>query len=85
MIKKFDELFEDEAPKNSNPSQEVNEEEKFDATNELKEAFMRYLLNTAGIKPENVTGVDAYNKYVLIRTVNDDEIRIDFTKKYTGM
>jgi hypothetical protein len=53
-----------------------------DVDNELFEAFRRYLVNTAGINLENITGIDAYNKYVVISTKNDDPVRIEFTKRY---
>lgn len=55
---------------------------KIDVDNELFEAFRRFLLNTARIDPKNITSIDAYNKYCIIHTDNDDPKRIDFKVGY---
>lgn len=57
-------------------------EKKIDVDNELFEAFRRFLLNTARIDPKTITKIDAYNKYCIIYTENDDPKRIDFKVGY---
>ena len=82
-IKPFSDIFEEDqkAKLAQNMADDENAEKMEE---ELKEAFMRYLLNAANIKPENVISVDAYNKYCIITTKNDDPVRIDFIKKYVA-
>lgn len=61
----------------------VDENEKaIDVDNELFEAFRRFLLNTARIDPKNITSIDAYNKYCIIHTNNDEPKRVDFKVGY---
>jgi len=69
-IKFFENYQENELPKNK-------------AMDEIKEAFLRFILNGAKIKLEDVQEVHAFNKYTEIKT-KFQTYRIDYDIKIIG-